>query len=348
MKHIVHLITGLHRGGAETVLVTLCKELAQPPYAYQQTVIFLKDGPLRQEIASLGIAVYHIPSAVNFLRIVRLVARLKPDSIHSSLWSANIIARIIGFFLKIPVYCALHTVSEHSGTLRNYIDRYIPVQPAGYIAVSEMVKKSYISILPAQKITVITNGIPTLPARKRTIKKDRIYTIGSVGRFVPVKNYHILLDAFAVLYKEYTHARLILVGHGPLEYALREQVAKLHLQQAVTFIINQPAQAYYAHFDCFVQPSTYEGFSLTTAEALQAQVPVVVTGHAGKHTFVENKKHGLIIEPQSVNALYLALKFYILNPTLATDYAQAGYEYVQRNYSPSGMAARYHHLFNKG
>ncbi len=348
MKHIVHLITGLHRGGAETVLVTLCKELSQPPYSYQQTVIFFKDGPLRQEIASLGITVYHVSSVVKFWHIVRLVARLKPDSIHSSLWSANIIARIIGFFLRIPVYCALHTVSEHSGTLRNCIDRCIPVQPTGYIAVSEMVKKSYIRILPAQKITVITNGIPLIRNQKIPIQNNPTYTIGSVGRFVPVKNYHILLDAFALLHKEYIHTRLILVGHGPLEHALREQVARLHLQHVVTFIINKPAQEYYKHFDCFAQPSTYEGFSIALLEALQTRLPVIATGHAGKHTFLENKKHGLIIEPESVNTLYLALKFYMLNPTSAADYAQAGYEYVQTNHSPSGMAARYHHLFNKG
>jgi glycosyltransferase involved in cell wall biosynthesis len=345
MKHILHIITGLQRGGAETVLVTLATELKQPNYNYQQSVIYFKDGILREQLEILGIRCYK----ASYISVFWLIKKLKPDVIHSSLWSANIVARLYAKLFSIPVYCALHTVAEHSGNIRNYIDKLFPFKPKNYIAVSQKVKKSYAKFLPPQKITIIQNGIPPCahraPEGRPPPHPKKQYNIGAIGRFVPVKNYHILLDAFALLHKEFTHTRLILVGHGPLEKNLREQADKLNISDSVTFIINKPAQEFYHQFDCFVQPSQFEGFSLTAAEALQANVPVIVTGPNKQHIFIEHEKHGLVIEPNSVEALRNALKFYILNPGIALHYAQVGKEYVQQHFSAQAMAKKYNTLF---
>ncbi len=341
MKRIVHIITGLQRGGAETVLVTLATELAQKPYSYTQSVIYFKDGPLRASLEKLGISCYH----AGYIRTFWLIKKLNPDIIHSSLWSANIIARLYGVLFSVPVYCSLHTVSEHSGGFRNFIDAILPFKPTEFIAVSEKVKKSYEKFLPAQKIAVIENGIPAVLSKKATKKQER-YTIGAIGRFVPVKNYHILLDAFALLHKEFPQTELMLVGHGPLEKKLRKQADMLNIAAVVTFVINKPAQEFYAQFNCFVQPSAYEGFSLTAAEALQAKTPVIVTGKNKQHIFIENEKHGLVIEPDSAQALYKALHYYICNPKVALQYAQAGNAYVNQYLCAAAMAQKYDALFN--
>lgn len=338
MKHIVHLITGLQRGGAETVLVTLCKELAG--YGHRQSVIFFKGGPLEQELQALGIATYH----VGYITLFSTIKKLNPDCIHSLLWSANILARIIGKWLQIPTYCALHTVSEHSGKLRNILDIVLPVHAQKYIAVSETVATSYKHIVPAQKIVIIENGIP-LRGTQVQEKNSEVFTIGTVGRFVPVKNYALLLQATAKLYQEYKNIRLILVGHGPLENELRALTQQLGIQDIVTFVINQPAHAYYVLFDCFVQPSAYEGLSIALLEALQAHLPVIVTGQNHQHTCITHKKNGLVVKPNHVETLYSALKEYLLDHPTAQLYAQAGYQHVQENFSATAMAQKYHHLF---
>ncbi|MBY0110092.1 MAG: glycosyltransferase family 4 protein [Candidatus Babeliaceae bacterium] len=341
MKHIVHIITGLQRGGAETVLVTLATELAHARHAYRQSVIYFKDGPLRAPLEKLGISCYQ----VRYVSILWLIKKLNPDIIHSSLWSATIIARLYAAIFSIPTYCALHTVSEHSGIFRNVIDAILPFKPTKFIAVSEQVKKSYEKFLPAQKIAVIENGIPAAQPKKAMQKQDR-YTIGAIGRFVPVKNYQILLDAFACVHREFPHTELVMIGHGLLEQKLREQAYRLNISDAVTFIINKPAHEWYCRFDCFVQPSAHEGFSLTAAEALQAKVPVIVTGKNKQHIFIKHEKHGLVIEPNSEQALCYALTYYIRNPEVALNYAQAGNSYVQQHFSSAAMAQKYHILFN--
>ncbi len=337
-NHLVHVITGLQRGGAEMVLITLARELTQKKY--HQSVVFFKDGPLRQELEALGIKTY----LVSYIIAPVKIAQLRPTQIHSSLWSANIIARIAGYFLSIPVVCSLHTVAQHSGFIRNTVDYLIdnlsPFGPQRYIAVSPLVKQSYNSLLGDKKIVVIENGVSPFTLIAAHKKKNR-YTIGTIGRFVAVKNYHLLITLFARLHKEFPTTHLMLVGHGPLEQELRALVKNLAINDAVTFVINQPGRDYYSFFDCFIQPSAYEGYGLAAAEALHAGIPLIVTGYNRNHPFVVHHISGLVIEPHDSHALYQALKFYLLNQQTAQHYAQIGKNYARKNFSSAVMAKKY-------
>ena len=223
----------------------------------------------------------------------------------------------------------------------------MPFKPTTYIAVSQLVKESYTHFLPAQKIAVIENGIPAASQPSPRRSRDGAYTIGAIGRFVLVKNYHILLEAYALIHQKFPHTRLVLVGHGPLEQQLRDQARQLNISAVVTFVINQPAHTYYPQFDCFVQPSQHEGLSIALLEALQAGVPVIVTGHDRHHTVIEDKKHGLVIEPNSVHELYEALMYYLLNPQVALYYTKSAQAYVQKNFCAERMAHQYDRLFNQ-
>ncbi len=340
-KHILHIITGLQRGGAETVLVTLVTELAQAAYGYRQTVIYFNDGALRQQLENLGVSCHR----ATYWSTGSLIRTLKPDGIHSSLWSASIIARVWGAWFAIPVYCALHTVAQHSGTVRNSIDRFFPFTATRYIAVSSLVKDSYTRFLPAKRITVIENGVP--PARKRTHRPSgRYYTFGTVGRFVPVKNHHILLEAFARVHRDFNETALILVGYGPLERELRDLAKRLAIEHAVTFVIGQPAHEYYHQLDCFVQPSEYEGLSVALLEAMHASLPVIVTGHAQQHAVVHHHKTGIVINPGCADTLYQALVYVLLNKEVTLSYAYAGTHHVHDHFSAHAMAKKYHQVFS--
>ena len=345
---LVHVITGLQRGGAETILVTLCAELAAD---YQQSVFYFRDGPLQSELTKLGI----VTRRVNYLTLFFALLACKPHVVHSSLWSANLLARFYAQLLGIPVYCALHTVAEHSGRVRNFLDRLAPVKPTGYIAVSQNVKQSY-SFLPAE-ITVIENGVALRSLARNRGKPPKPYealakygspssVIGAVGRFVPVKNFHILLDAFALLHQEYPHTQLMLIGHGLLETELRAQVKELALEDAVIFVINQPAHDYYAQSDIFVQPSAHEGLSIALLEAMQAGKPVIVSGVNRQHAVVVHGQSGTVITP-TVQQLHTALRAYIDNPQLADAHADAGQQLVREHFSAHAMAQKYHQLFKQ-
>jgi glycosyltransferase involved in cell wall biosynthesis len=327
---IIHLISSLNRGGAETVLATLLEEWGEP--LHEHTVLYFHEGPLREHIEKLGIKTIALKGFITLYdplfiaRLVYYIQNIKPHIIYSSLWAANFLGRIVVFFLRIPIICAVHALPAHEGRMRNILDRWCPINPTRYIAVAENIKQSLIAELsfPAQKIQCITNGI--MLSKKENLysfpsltgdhffgnEYEKLFIIGTVGRLVPVKNYDLLLTAFAQLCCIYDHVRLMIVGYGPEEERLKELAKTLMIDDKVSFILNQPAAPYYAFFDCFVQPSTYEGLSMALLESLLHELPAIVVGRNHMHEVIEHGETGLvIISPEKtllVEALITLLK----------------------------------------
>jgi len=201
-RSIMHLITSLKIGGAEAVLLTLLKELKQEHPHDVHTVVFFHDGPLRQQIEMLGIQTYHLKGRwflydpFFLYKLYRTFKTLKPDVVHSSLWAACFLARIYTSLLSVPLVCAVHVVMQDHGRLRNVLDRYLPLHPHTYIAVSPSVARSLqqdIGLKP-QQITTIVNGI-SLPAPSKTphLEEPQVgkpHSKGPLGEFSQASEHH--------------------------------------------------------------------------------------------------------------------------------------------------------------
>src|SRR5206468_2228648 len=85
---------------------------------------------------------------------------------------------------------------------------------------------------------------------------------GSVGRFDPIKNYEVLIAAFAQLARELSDCHLALLGDGPCEPDLRRQCLALGIADRVFWLGRRPdPENFLAALDIFVQPSKSEGMS---------------------------------------------------------------------------------------
>ena len=90
------------------------------------------------------------------------------------------------------------------------------------IFVSESLRaEGYANNLRGKKNAVIHNAVDTDLFRPNSSRrKEDVFTILAVGRLIPLKGAHILLDAFAELSQRLpAQVRLILVGEGPLRDA---------------------------------------------------------------------------------------------------------------------------------
>lgn len=334
MLHIVHCISGLQRGGAETLLCTLIRELPQ----FRHTVIFVHDGPIRKEIEALGISCIHI------FDVKKLKTLTKPDLLHCVLWMATTIGPLIGKLFKIPTICALHSPIHNLSAFRKIVGKLTARYAKKTVAVSQGVAESartFWNILPAQLVT-IPNGIQIVSVVKRT--PDNVCIIGTVGRLVPLKNHALLIETFAQLIPQYPYLRLIIVGSGPEEKNLRTKISQLNLDNVVTLAVGKKAHEYLGFFDIFVQPSAYEGLSLALLEALAAQLPVIVTGKNSVHEVVEHEKSGIVIEPTE-KSLAQGLRLLIKNPALRRKIAQRGFERVKKDFSLPAMVEKYALVF---
>jgi len=129
------------------------------------------------------------------------------------------------------------------------------------------------------------------------------------GRFIPKKNYHRMIEAYA----RYRHGagdnpwQLLILGDGPLNESLRESVAELQLDEHVIFpgyIPYDELPIYYGLAGAFVQPSTSEQWGLVVNEAMASRIPVIVSNPCGCATvLVEPETNGFTFDPFDTNEL---------------------------------------------
>ena len=359
---VLHIISSLKIGGAEALLCSLIEHLNTAPFEHH--VIYFHDGPHRKTLTDMGIELYHITGIVGqydfcmVYRLIHTIKKINPDVIHGALWAANFFARLIGRLLNIKTVNAVHLIVEDDGRVRNTLDRLTLRFADNLIAVSPRVAESVIKNFKiTQDLIVIANGINyhalltksqlNLIDRTSVGLTDQHFIIGCVARFVAFKNHSLLLESFAQLVEKYPHARLMLVGIGQLEKQLREQAQTLGITEKVLFIIGQPAYQYYPLFDCFAQPSAYEGLSVALLESLCFKLPVIVTGIDHMHDVITHEHSGLVIEPNNRASLRKALERLICNPNQCKQLGEQGFFLVKNQYTLDSMAHKYNQLFQK-
>ena len=121
-------------------------------------------------------------------------------------------------------------------------------------------------------------GTVTLPewaAELSSARSDTRWFV-TVGRLSPEKNHARLIEAFAIVHAARPATRLLIVGDGPLRQELQEQVASLHLTDAI-FLTGSLANPFpaMAAADCFVLSSNYEGQPMVLLEAAVVGLPIV-------------------------------------------------------------------------
>jgi glycosyltransferase involved in cell wall biosynthesis len=125
--------------------------------------------------------------------------------------------------------------------------------------------------------------------------------VAGLGRLAPEKSVELLVEAFAQLAADEPAARLLLVGGGPSEAALRARAAQADLVGRVYLTGLQPRQAALALIkgaDLLASASRTETQGLVLAEALAAGLPVVALQGPGVADSVRDGVDGLIVAAQ--------------------------------------------------
>ena len=363
-KVLVHVISNLGVGGAETVLYHLLKRLRSDEFDHK--VVYFYEGPYVEKIKQLHIPVYQVKGIicaydpVFWMRFFTLIKRLRPDCLHTLLWAANFFGRLAAWMYSIPLVQAVHNTIDQNGLVRRYIDRFSPRVSGPVVAVSQGVSQSVLMYAPwidRKKICVIKNGIDPQELQRvgtaDTINRLDLglttdnFVIGTVGRFEPVKNYSFLLTAFAILYDTYRAERLVMVGQGSEERLLRQRAYYLGVERVVTFITGQPGYRYYPLFDCFVMTSYKEGLSMALLEAMSFGLPCIITSSDATHDVIVHEKNGLIVKSGEPQLLADAIARLVQDAELKSRLAQGARQTVERSFTLDSMVMGYADLYKK-
>lgn len=172
---------------------------------------------------------------------------------------------------------------------------------------------------------------------------DQNVDILCVGRLVKQKGLDILFEALGKLDPN-LNWHLTVVGDGPERSALTSQAARLNLSTRITFKAwteKSLLPDIYRGADIFVLPSRDEGMANVLLEAMAAGLPVIGTNIAGTAEVMMNEKTGLLVPPESVDALASALTTLISDGARREIYGRAARERVETSYSWSNAAAQW-------
>jgi glycosyltransferase involved in cell wall biosynthesis len=139
--------------------------------------------------------------------------------------------------------------------------------------------------------------------KKLNIEQDD-FVVLFVGRLVPQKSVHTLLEALPLLRGKVERIKCILVGEGKLRNYLEERCKQLGLTDIVEFrgVTSMP-ELYYVCSDVFVLPSVYEGLGNVIIEAFRASLPVVASDIDGIKELVSQGKNGLLFDVGNYQSL---------------------------------------------
>lgn len=138
----------------------------------------------------------------------------------------------------------------------------------------------------------------------------------SVGRFSYAKNYDNVPDICKRILENGIDIRWFLIGFGAEESFIRRQIEKFGMQQHVIILgKKENPYPYIKACDIYVQPSRYEGKSVTVREAQMLCKPVVVTDYPTASSQIHNGTDGIIVPLDNKQCAEGIAKF-IVNDTL--------------------------------
>lgn len=172
--------------------------------------------------------------------------------------------------------------------------------------------------------------------------------IGCVASFTPVKRHDVLLSAFAQARGSHPHARLLLVGDGPLRDAAEARARELGIGADVRFLgARADVEKVLSALDLFALASSTEGMSNAILEAQACGVAVVATEVGGNGELVQVHETGLLVPANPPEALANALIDLIEAPARRAQLGAAAARRVERDFSVNAMIAAYERLYRE-
>lgn len=312
--NIALLITGLGMGGAERQIVDLADRFAALNHTI--LIIYLTGDaailPSNPSIRVIGMGMTKTPwGFINtYRRICSLMQSFKPDILHSHMVHANIMARLLRLFTKIPrLICTAHNTNE-GGTLRMLAYRLTDSLADLSTNVSQEAVDSFIAkkAVPKNKMITMYNGIDMNRFQFNSIARKVLRKAGNigddntlllcVGRLNEQKDYPTMLRAFALSSHEKEGIYLWIVGIGEMESILMQMAKELEISEKVSFLgLRHDIPELMSACDIFCLSSSYEGFGLVVAEAMSCERIVVATDCGGVKEVVG--KSGILVPPNS-------------------------------------------------
>jgi glycosyltransferase involved in cell wall biosynthesis len=156
--------------------------------------------------------------------------------------------------------------------------------------------------------------------------KGELPLAGMVSVLRPQKNPLLLIRAAARLADSGAlPGRVAIVGNGPIEQAVRDEIERLGVGDAVRwFPYGGAVGPHLAALDLFALPSAWEALPLSLLEAMSCGLPILATAVGGTPEAVKDGVNGRLVDHDDELELAVALRQLLLDPDLRQRLGGAG------------------------
>lgn len=339
--------------------------------------LFYRTPPAEGLAAKLPLIQHRALMDVVQARLDEVVDAVRPDILHAHSPVLNALPALeIGRTHGIPVVYEVRAFWEDAaadlGTAREWGLRYRltrametrALQRADAVTTiceglrGDMLKRG----IPAGKITVIPNAVDVTkfhfkaPADAGLVEKYRLApkaTLGFAGSFYAYEGLDILLQAMPQVLRAAPQARLLLLGGGPQEKALKALAARLGLEGSVHFVGRVPhgeVNRYYSAMDVMVYPRISRRLTelvtpLKPLEAMAMGKLVAASDVGGHRELIRDGYNGHLFAAGSPSTLAERLIALLQHPAAWEAMIANGRQFVERERTWRGSVDRYRAVY---
>lgn len=363
---LVHIITGLNKGGAEASLYKLLTELQRD--GFDNVVISITDeGFYGKKIKELGIEVYCLRfdqgfylSLKGIIRCRQIIKNFSADVIQAWMYHANLLAVVLKPFLprvKIVFNVRQSLIKGYDKFLTLiviYLNAMLSRFANRVVNNSIFSQKQHEAIGFSKKNSIhIGNGfdIELFHINKKKYDSFRemhhlthdCKIVGNIARFHPIKNHFGLLKIFHNLKVQYDGDIFFVLAGKDVDYnnkKLIEQINMLSLQDSCILLGSVNTPDIMPVLDLYVSSSLGEGFPCIIGEALACGIPCIATDVGDcKKIIGEN---GGVAHPSDISTLVDLCVRWLNHPIRKKEEIR---QYLFENYSMKKNAKQYKELY---
>lgn len=285
----------------------------------------------------------HPNDVIAWAQFMRIVNRLKPDVLHGHGAKAGAFVR-----LKSPPKNTIRVYTPHGGSLHyppdtlkgqiyGRLERALMNRTELFLFESAFARDTYQRVIgkPSGLVKCVFNGVTSAefePVDPATDATDVAY----VGEFRHIKGTDLLIDAVARLRAEGRPVTLTLAGDGEETEALKTQIQRLGVADAIRFIGHVKPRFGFAKGRLLVVPSRGDSMPYVVIEAAAAAVPMIAANVGGIPEIFDTHTSALF-KPSSVDAMSRAIAVALDNPQAALARANLLRERIFLHFSQKAM-----------